>query len=446
MTEAKLSEVPKVLFVDDEENVLKALKRLFLDENIGILTAASGKAGLRVLEAHPDVSVIVSDQRMPEMSGWEFLEQAKTVCPEAIRIVLTGYADVNAAVNAINKGGASRYIAKPWNDADLVQVVMESLERYRLLEENRGLAARIAEQNEELKKWNNDLERMVQEQTLDIQNKNKALEKLNVQLSGNFRKSIEVFSNLIEMREKTMSSHSKNVAVLSRQIAMNMKLDDEETNNILVAALLHDVGKIGVPDAVLMKTPESMSGPEEKDYRSHAVRGQVAVDIIEGFHDIGMIIRHHHEHIDGSGFPDGLKMNAIPRGSRIIAVADAYDRMLNTVIPSVDDMKRVLSSIEFYLDSRFDRKVFAQFRPIIEAKLKALEIDGSRSEDEVEVTPAMLQPGMVLTQDVRSGTGILILARGHILDQTLVKAVQRYYQMDEPNHGIFVQRQAVSRY
>ncbi len=440
MTEQTVSATPKVLFVDDEENVLKALKRIFIDEAVDVLTAGSGLAGIEVLKAHPNVAVIVSDQRMPQMSGWEFLEQAKKISPDAVRIVLTGYADITAAVNAINQGGASRYIAKPWNDADLVLVVKESIERYRLLEENRRLAAKIAEQNEELKKWNKNLETMVQEQTLDIQNKNKELEKLNSQLSGNFRKSIEVFSSLIEMREKTMSSHSKNVAILSRQIAINMKLTDADTNNVLVAALLHDVGKIGVPDAVLRKLPDAMNDAELSDYRSHAVRGQVAVDIIDGFRDIGLIIRHHHEYIDGSGFPDGLKMNAIPLGSRIIAVTDAYDRLLNTTVPSAEDLKKVLTSLGFYLDSRFDRKVFAQFSPIIEAKLKALEKDGSQYGKEVEVMPGMLQAGMLLTQDVRSGTGVLILARGHILDKNLVKAVQRYYELDAPKHGVFVQK------
>ena len=433
------SKTSAILFVDDEENVLRSLKRLFMDESYQLFTAPSGKAGLELLGKQL-FGVIVSDQRMPEMSGSEFLAKARLIQPDAVRIVLTGYADVQAAVSAINDGGAYRYIAKPWNDTDFVLTIKDAVDTYGLKQENKRLTELTRLQNEELKKWNSQLEAMVQEQTLDIQTKSKELEKLNEQLRKNFRKSIEVFSNLIEMREKTMSSHSKNVAVLSRQVAMNMKLTESETNNVLVAALLHDVGKIGVSDAVLVKTPDSLSEMEQKDYRSHAVRGQVAIDIIEGFHDIGSIVRHHHEHIDGSGFPDGLKMNAIPVGSRIIAIADAYDRMLCTAMPTADDMNSVLSSLEFYLDSRFDRKVFAQFRPIIEAKLKALEKEGSRSGEEVEVTPAMLQAGMALTRDVRSGTGILILARGHILDQVIVKAIQRYYQIDAPRTGIFVQK------
>ena len=430
-------ETPALLFIDDEENVLRSLKRLFLDEPFQLFTAPSGKAGLELLDKQV-FTVIVSDQRMPEMSGSEFFARARTLQPDAIRIVLTGYADVHAAISAINEGGAYRYIAKPWNDTDFVLTIRDAVDTYGLKQENKRLTELTLAQNEELKKWNSQLEAMVQEQTLDIQNNNKELEKLNAQLSANFRKSIEVFSNLIEMREKSVSSHSKNVAVLSRQIAMNMKLSDSDTNNVLVAALLHDIGKIGVPDSVLLKAPDSWSESEQQAYRSHAVRGQVAVEIIEGFHDIGLIIRHHHERIDGTGFPDGLKLNAIPLGSRIIAIADAYDRLLKTGTPSAEDMKRAMNSIDFYLSSRFDRGVFVSFQQIIEAKLIALGKPGPQSEKKVEVHPALLRSGMMLTEDLRSGTGILILARGHILDQTTVKAIQRYYEIDAPKNGVFV--------
>jgi len=112
MKESSNEESPKILFVDDEENVLRALKRLFFDENFEIYTAPSGKAGLEILKGC-EIAVIVSDQKMPEMSGAEFLEKATELSPDSIRIVLTGYADVNAAINAINKGGAYRYITKP---------------------------------------------------------------------------------------------------------------------------------------------------------------------------------------------------------------------------------------------------------------------------------------------------------------------------------------------
>ncbi len=429
----------KILFVDDEENVLRALKRLFLEEPYEFHATLSGKEALKFLKEH-DFAVIVSDQRMPEMSGAEFLGQAKVLQPEAIRIVLTGYADVEAAINAINQGGAYRYITKPWNDADLILMVRDAAETYRLKQENKYLTDLTNRQNEELKKWNTQLEEMVQEQTLDIQNKNKELEALNEKLEKNFRKSIEAFSGLIEMREKAVSNHSKNVAALARQIAVSMQLTNEEVSNILVASLLHDIGKIGIPDAILLKQEEAMSDAEFAEYRRHPVRGQVAIEGIEGFHDIGLLIRHHHEYMDATGYPEGLKRAAIPLGSRIIAIADAIDRMANSGIVTAENFQKALNHVEFYLDMRYDRQVFQHLSPIIKQKIEALEKQGDARVEEIEITPSKLSNEMVLTRDVRSGTGLLILARGVVMNQKIIEALQRYYRIDPPKTGIFVKK------
>jgi response regulator RpfG family c-di-GMP phosphodiesterase len=415
-----------------------------MDEPYDLVCASSGKSALELLKEQ-DFAVIVSDQRMPEMSGAEFLGLAKEIQPDAVRIVLTGYADVNAAINAINTGGAYRYITKPWNDNDLILVVRDASETYRLRSENKYLNDLTRRQNEELKKWNTQLEEMVQEQTLDIQNKNKELEKLNEQLQKNFRKSIETFSNLLEMRDKSMSSHAKNVASLSRQVAQAMQLTDEEISRILVAALLHDIGKIGVPDSVLLKKPDELKDMEFSEYKRHAVRGQVAVESLEGFHEIGLLIRHHHEHVDGTGFPESLKRNAIPVGSRIIAVADAVDRIANIGIAAAENFEKALKYIEFYLDTRYDRQVFLHLAPILRKKIEELTRQGELRIEEVEVLPSRLSPGMVLTRDVRSGTGLLILARGVVLQQTIIDALQRYYRMDPPKTGVFVKKPATGQ-
>ncbi|MBI5633793.1 MAG: response regulator [Nitrospirae bacterium] len=429
----------KVLFVDDEENVLRSLKRLFLDEPYDLFTALSGSEALELLREHT-LAVIVSDQRMPEMSGSEFLSQAREVQPDAVRIVLTGYADVNAAINAINQGGAYRYITKPWNDTDLILMIRDAAETYRLKQENKYLTELTRKQNEELKIWNTQLESMVQEQTLDIQNKNKELETLNGQLQKNFRKSIEAFSNLLEMRDKSMSSHAKNVAALSRQVAVAMKLNDEEINHILVAALLHDIGKIGVPDSVLLKHPEELNDAEFSEYKRHAVRGQVAVESIEGFHDIGLLIRHHHEHVDGTGFPESLKRNAIPVGSRIIGMVDIVDRIANISMAAADNFEKALKYLEFYLDTRYDRQVFQYLAPILRKKIEELSRQGDVKIEEIEMQPSRLVPGMVLTRDVRSGTGLLILAHGVVLQPKVIEALQKYYRMDPPKTGVFVKK------
>lgn len=428
-------EIQKILFVDDEENVLRALKRLFIDENIEVLTATSGKAGIDILKEN-EIAVIISDQKMPEMNGAEFLSKAKEISPDSIRIVLTGYADINAAMDAINKGGAFRYITKPWKDEDIIFLIKESIEKYRLIKENRYLTELAKKQNEELKKWNTQLEIMVQEQTIDIQNQNKKLKELNEQLKRNFRHSIEAFSSLIEMRDKTISSHSKNVASIAMQNAKAMSLSEQDVNNILIAALLHDIGKIGIPDSVLLKNEEELNEFERNEYRLHPVRGQVAIAMLEGFQDIGLLIRHHHENVDGSGFPDGLKKNSIPLGSRIISMADALDRIANSNPLARNNYNKALSEIEFYLDKKFDRQVFQYMKQIVSAKIK--EISSQDYSNEIEIHPSKLVPGMVLSRDLRSGSGILILAQGIILDNKIINAIQRYYEIDPPKSGIFI--------
>ena len=119
----------RVLFVDDEENILRSIKRLLLEESYEILTANSGEEALKLLKDQQNIGLLVSDQRMPGMQGVDFLKQASEISPDALRILLTGFADVNAAIDAINKGGAYRYISKPWKDDELIQIVREAVHR-----------------------------------------------------------------------------------------------------------------------------------------------------------------------------------------------------------------------------------------------------------------------------------------------------------------------------
>ena len=358
--------------------------------------------------------------------------------PDALRIVLTGYADINAAVDSINRGGACRYITKPWKDEELVQILRDGAHRYSLISENKRLTEIIKRQNEELKNWNTQLEVKVQEQTIDIQNQNKMLQQLNDQLGRNFRNSIEAFSNLIEIRDKFVSSHSKNVATLARQTAVAMSLSEQEVSNIFIAALLHDIGKIGIPDSILIKDVDTLIDYERKEYELHSIRGQVAVDAIEGFQEVGVYIRHHHERVDGLGFPDGLRKNDIPIGSRIIAIADAIDRIGSSFSSLIKNYKKAQEGIESLFDKKFDRTIYQFIKPIILEKICAIATQNYT--DEVEIHPDQLVPGMVLLRDVRSGTGLLLLAHGNVLDQKSIAAIQRYHHMDPFKMGLFVRR------
>lgn len=426
-----------VLLVDDEENVLKSLKRLFMDEDFEVLTAASGREGLEIV-GEKEIAVILSDQKMPEMNGAEFLEKSREISPNSVRLILTGYADVNAAIAAINKGGASRYLSKPWDDNNLLATVREAVERYRLVKENAYLTELTRKQNEELKVWNTQLEKIVQEQTIDITSQNNELQKTNEQLSKNFKNSIEAFSGLIDMRDHFASNHSKNVAFFSRQTAVAMSMPGKEVSDIVVAALLHDIGKIAIPDAILAKNEASLTNSEKKMYELHPARGQKVLAALEGFADIGLLIRHHHESLDGRGFPDGLKKKEIPAGSRIIALADFIDKTANGKFASAShDYETALREAEFYLDTRFDRAVFRAMQPFVQERLKAAK--QVSYVDRVELSPEKLLPGMMLARDFRDGNGgLLLLAKGTVLDEYVIHGLQRHYEIDPPKTGVFV--------
>src|ERR1017187_6253965 len=153
---------PVLLFVDDEENILNSLRRLFRPLNYKIFTAISGAEALALLE-HEPVDLIISDMRMPLMDGAQLLEQVRAKWPDILRILLTGYADISSTIAAINKGEIYRYIAKPWEDNDIILVVRHALERKSLEQEKRRLEQLTIRQNEELKALNASLEIKVQE-------------------------------------------------------------------------------------------------------------------------------------------------------------------------------------------------------------------------------------------------------------------------------------------
>lgn len=165
-----------VLCVDDESNILNALKRLLRKEDYQFLTAGSGPAALQMIEENPGIHLVISDQRMPGMSGTEFLANVSEKHPEILRIVLTGYTEIDAITEAINKGHIYKFILKPWNDQNLTLDIRHCLEQYELKEANLKLHEKVLQQNEELKRINENLEAIVKERTAELKLQNQALE------------------------------------------------------------------------------------------------------------------------------------------------------------------------------------------------------------------------------------------------------------------------------
>lgn len=170
-----MDEQIKILCVDDEENVLRSLKRIFLDTDYEIIAATSGDEGLEILKKTGPIQIVISDYRMPKMNGVDFLKEVYKHWPDTVRIVLSGYADTAAIVEAINVGHIYKFIPKPWNDAELKVAISNALDRYFIKLKNTQLAKELELKNTELREINNNLERLVSERTADLVLQNKIL-------------------------------------------------------------------------------------------------------------------------------------------------------------------------------------------------------------------------------------------------------------------------------
>jgi len=219
-----------ILCVDDEQNILHSLKRLLRKEGYRLLTATSGAEGLKILKEN-DIHLVVSDQRMPEMSGTEFLAQVKENYPDIIRIVLTGYTEVDAITESINKGHIYKFILKPWNDQNLKLDIKQGLEQYDLMRSNIKLNETVLQQNEELKRVNDNLEGLVQKRTMELEIQNQALElshaileDLPIPIIGI---SSEMMIVLINSKAQTLSFNNGNVEV-GKRISEFFSSDVEE--------------------------------------------------------------------------------------------------------------------------------------------------------------------------------------------------------------------------
>jgi len=163
-----MDEEIRVLFVDDEPNVLNAIRRNFFDEDLTFFYASSGESGLELLGKH-HIQIVVSDYRMPGMNGIHFLSEVNKRWPETVRIVLSGYADIEAIIGAVNEGQIYKFIPKPWNDDDLKVTISNAIERYVLYKKNSELTDELSEKNERLMALNAELKRLVEEKTANLE-------------------------------------------------------------------------------------------------------------------------------------------------------------------------------------------------------------------------------------------------------------------------------------
>jgi len=272
-----------VLLVDDEPHVRQTLAEALSRDGYRVTSVGSGLEALSLLR-EKSFQMLLADISMPGMSGIELLELAYKIHPDMTVVLITGFGDVQIAKSCLQKG-ASDFITKPVNIRDLPIIVERNLERRRLERE------RLMEKGAQI-----------------------------------LLEAIQALATAIDAKDPDTAGHSHRVTELSLLLGDSLDLSREERYALQLAAEMHDVGKIGTPEGVLHK-PSQLTADEWASMRAHPVKGAEIVSHIEELGEVASIIRHHHERVDGQGYPDGLKGEAIPRLARIITVADAYDIM-----------------------------------------------------------------------------------------------------------------------
>lgn len=279
-----------VLIVDDEENNLQLLRRTFRGK-YNILTAHNGLEALDVVKEHGnEISLIVSDQKMPQMEGTEFLKKVRETNPQIVKILLTGHVDTDIIVSAINDCELFQYILKPFEPEELKIAVENGIEKYSMASNN--------------KMFYNELRELLY-------------------------KTIRAISNALDTKDAYTNGHSLRVTLYSMILARELNLDEAYMEDIEIAGLLHDIGKIAMPRNILCKNGR-LTDDEFLVMKSHPVRGEKIVFNIKKLQTISEWVKTHHEKWDGTGYPDGLKGEEIPLPGRIIALADTYDAMTST--------------------------------------------------------------------------------------------------------------------
>lgn len=426
ISEFTLESTGRILCVDDEPSILSSLKRLLHGQNYEIFTVSSGKEGLAVLENNP-IDLVISDMRMPEMNGAQFLEQVFSLWPDTIRILLTGYSDAVDMIGAINRGNIWRFIAKPWNDEELLITVQQGLAHQYLNAENARLNKLTQQQNDELKSINSSLELKIAERT-------SKLEKTVIDLRHTLFNSVKVFSSLIELRGGKLGGHSKRVADHALLLTKKLALDEKEAQLVYLAALLHDIGKIGLPDELISPPFELLSPEGCTEVMKHSEKGELLLMPVQQLHGVAGLIRSHHEHYDGSGYPDKLSGKRIPIGSRIISVASDYDDFLmGAYFNRAYDTQEAIEYLQMNRGKHYDPE-------IVDAFVAGLNETGHSESKEIALAPDELVAGMELVRDLMHEDGFLLFTKNQILEQTDIEKLKLIVNVSKQPYIIYIKQ------
>ncbi len=359
----------KILILDDEEPIRAMLSMRLEEFDYTCVEAADGEAALNIIANDPEISIALVDIRMPKMSGLDFISELRSVALRDIEIIImTGHGGVDEAIQSLRLG-ARDFLQKPFS----FQQLMASLEKC-----NRVVKERVAQEN-----LRQDLERSVEAKTARVQELVHRVDAAQIE-------TVTALAVAAEHRDDDTGHHIRRIGEYAAMMAAHLGKRGADLEHIRLAAMLHDVGKIGVPDAILLK-PGQLTPEEHRIMQAHTVIGHQITSQSRNriMRSASAIARSHHEKWDGSGYPDGLVGEEIPFQARIVALADVYDalrsaRPYKTAIPHDEAVSIIINGDGRTMPSHFDPALLEILQRHGEDFLRISE--GSESHANVETS------------------------------------------------------------
>ncbi|HEU4711479.1 MAG TPA: HD domain-containing phosphohydrolase [Pyrinomonadaceae bacterium] len=332
--------LPRILIVDDEREITEILADLLSDE-YECLKAGSAEQALDFLRNH-EFHLVISDITMPGMSGLEMIPHVKQLSPDTVVVMISGMQTVESAIGALRLG-AFDYLMKPFDLRQVEAVVKRALEHHDLV---------VAKQ-----RYENHLEELVEQRTAEL---DRALNSLE----GAYRSTLKALTAALETRDSETHGHSERVVSYSLRLGREYGLNSEQMKSLEFGSLLHDIGKIGVPDSILRK-PAKLTEEEWEAMREHPLHGQQILRGIEFLQGAARVVAQHHEKWDGSGYPLGLSGEDVDVCARIFAVADAFDAITSDrVYRRGKSYEAAAQELDDWAGRQFDPKVVEAFHRV----------------------------------------------------------------------------------
>ena len=426
---------PTVLLVDDEESILNSLRRLLRGQPYEVLLAASAAQALEIMATQP-VDLIMSDARMPVMDGATLLAETHRLYPATSRILLTGYADLTMIIKAINEGQIHRYISKPWNDEEMLLVLRQSLEHQHSDRERLRLEQLTLQQNDQLKALNATLEKRVLARTSELQQTADMLDLAYDELKRSYVTGTEVFSLLANLRLPKEKQTNRPLIELIRVYCRSQAMDESSVRDLTMAAALYNVGKLSWTDGMMIAPSDLLHSTDRELYRSYPTQSESLLMTLEPMKDAARIIRHHQERWDGSGFPDHLKGDGIPFGSRLLKLAvDFIELQRGLILERQMNSDEALLYIRKYAGRLYDPDMVEDFVQACAAFLS----DVTLGDPTVKVLGTReLTEGMVLARNLNADNGMLLLNAGKVLNLPLVDKLIAFEAMEGAKYSVFI--------